>query len=35
MQKTPMKFIKFHIGTLVFKVVNLRNGQVDICVRDV
>ena len=35
MQDTPLKFVKFHIGTLVLKMLNLRTGQVEVNIKDV
>ena len=35
MQNTPLKFIKFNIGTLSLRVLNLRTGSVIVSIRDV
>ncbi len=35
MQDTPLKFIKFTIGTLSLRVLNLRSGSVVVSIRDV
>ena len=35
MQNTPLKFIKFNIGTLSLRVLNLRTGSVIVSIHDV
>ena len=35
MANTPLKFIKFHIGTLQLKVHSLRTAQVSITIKDI